>query len=356
MGSHRDRAPTPTPLRTITMDTTERDVVRGKLAELERWSAASLQEVIQKQQLVDKYNEKLDNFISGTSTETAQVLLEWRRVSNELRTIRNGNDDSSLIAPTTLPKVLRTQRNRVRLEEELCLLIRQPLFSQYEATIIPSQRQFFGITGPQGFGKSTFLHFLATKYCFDSDYLVVYLPACPTQTEPLKISLARAFYQGCRIAELSGYKELTRNVSLYDMLLECIAFAELNNKTLLVVIDQMKNEPRDFFDSTVDDICNLSGSRIIVIMSSSTSNRFSSVFGSRIHSLPRYSQKITPAEAALLAPHASETGITAADLAGIPFQVAAERLKGVQVSIANLAQDLAEDLLTNATNASRQQA
>ena len=228
-----DRAPTPTPLRTITMDTTERDVVRGKLAELERWSAASLQEVIQKQQLVDKYNEKLDNFISGTSTETAQVLLEWRRVSNELRTIRNGNDDSSLIAPTTLPKVLRTQRNRVRLEEELCLLIRQPLFSQYEATIIPSQRQFFGITGPQGFGKSTFLHFLATKYCFDSDYLVVYLPACPTQTEPLKISLARAFYQGCQIAELSGYKELTRNVSLYHMLLECIAFAELNNKTLL---------------------------------------------------------------------------------------------------------------------------
>ena len=118
----------------------------------------------------------------------------------------------------------------------------------------------------------------------------------------------------------------------------------------------MKNEPRDFFDSTVDDICNLCGSRIIVIMSSSTSNRFSSVFGSRIHSLPRYSQKITPAEAALLAPHASETGITAADLAGIPFQVAAERLKGVQVSIANLAQDLAEDLLTNATDASRQQA
>ena len=49
------------------MDTTERDIIRGYLAELERWPAASLQEVIQKQQLAAKYIEQLKTFISETT-------------------------------------------------------------------------------------------------------------------------------------------------------------------------------------------------------------------------------------------------------------------------------------------------
>jgi len=242
------------------------------------------------------------------------------------------------------------------LEEELCLLIRRPLFSQYEATILPSQQQFFGLTGPQGFGKSTFLHYFATKYCFDSAYLVAYLPACPTDVKALKGSLARAFYQGCRIAGLTGYKELTRLDSLFDMLEKCIAFATTKNKTLLLVIDQINTRPREFFDSTINAICNLSGTRIKVIMSSSISHRFSSVFSTRIQSLDRYSQKITSTEAALLASHSPEKGITTADLAELPFQVAAEKLNGKYVSMVDLAKYLAEELLTNAGDASKQQA
>ena len=126
----------------------------------------------------------------------------------------------------------------------------------------------------------------------NSAYLVAYLPACPTDVKALKGSLARAFYQGCRIAGLTGYKELTRLDSLFDMLEKCIAFATTKNKTLLLVIDQINTRPRDFFDSTINAICNLSGTRIKVIMSSSTSHRFSSVFSTRIQSLDRWSAAV----------------------------------------------------------------
>lgn len=46
----------------------------------------------------------------------------------------------------------------------------------------------------------------------------------------------------------------------------------------------------------------------------------------------------------------------AADLVGLPFQVATEKLNGTHVSLVELATDLAEVLLTNAGDSSRQQA
>ena len=56
-------------------------------------------------------------------------------------------------------------------------------------------------------------------------------------------------------------------------------------------------------------------------------------FWKLLFSLPCYLHKLTSAEAALLASHTSETEIHAADLAGLPFQVAAEIMKGLEVSI-----------------------
>eukprot|EP00978_Attheya_sp_CCMP212_P024936 scaffold79249_cov73-Attheya_sp.AAC.1 len=91
-------------------------------------------------------------------------------------------------------------------------------------------------------------------------------------------------------------------------------------------------------------------------MSSSISNRFASVFGTRIQSLDRYAHRITSAEAALLATRSSADGITAATLNDLPFQVAAEKLKGLQVSLVELANALAQDLLINYDNALNQQA
>ena len=341
----------------INMDTTERQGIERDLAIIER----ALQQqppadALAGLQFQQNLQDRLNNLIPQTDELSAEILHGWRQVSNDLRTVQNGNDDSSFLAPTTLPKVFRTQNNRVRLEEELCLLIRQPFFAAYEAAVVQSQQQFFGITGPQGFGKSPFLHYFATKYCAEGTHLVVYLPSCPTTTEALKDHLAQAFYQGCQIAELNGYKELTLSNSLSEMLVVCIEFAVLKNKRLLLLIDQMKTEPQALFDSTIDAIGNLSGDPITAIMASSISHRFSSIFGNRVQSLPRYSQKITVEEAALLAEHAHKEDVAAADLVGLPFQVAAEKLNGTQVSLNELARDLAELLLTSAGDGSRQQA
>ena len=122
------------------------------------------------------------------------VVNDWRRVSNDLRANANNQQDVlfSSLAPTTLPRVERTQRNRVRLEVEDFLLIRQPIFSQYETSILQqsSNHQFFGLTGPEGFGKSAVLHYFAAKYCADPVYLFIYLTWCPYDTHTLKRYLA----------------------------------------------------------------------------------------------------------------------------------------------------------------------
>jgi hypothetical protein len=232
-------------------------------------------------QLEAVYENKLENFIPEAADSTERIN-KWRQVSIELKS--NHSEIDSHFAQSTLPKVRRTQNNRFRLEEEDFLLIRQPFFLQYERAVLSSQKQFFGLTGPQGFGKSTFLHYFATKYCYGHDYIVVYLPVCPTDTDQLKETLAEAFYRGCQIAELSGYKELTSLDTLLKILNKCAKFAASKQKTLLLLIDQMRLDPQDFFRSTTDAICNMTGQRIKVIISSSTSNRIASVFGNRIQS------------------------------------------------------------------------
>jgi hypothetical protein len=261
------------------MDKAEREGIVIDLARIEGlpstvWASVLLQK--------GEFQNRLANFIPEAADST-EGMNEWRLVSAELLQSNHSENDSHF-AESTLPKVLRTQHNRFRLEEEDFLLIRQPFFSQYERAVLSSQQQFFGLTGPQGFGKSTFLHYFATKYCCGGDYIVAYVPVCPTDTKPLKKTLAEAFYRGCQIAGHTGYKELTCLDSLYDMVRKCARFAASEQKTLLLLIDQMKVDPQDFFSSTIDAICNMTGQRIKVKKSSSISNRFSSVFGNRIQS------------------------------------------------------------------------
>lgn len=193
----------------------------------------------------------------------------------------------------------RTQRNRIRLEQTDFLLIRQPIFSRYEQVILShSVWRYFGLTGPQGFGKSAFLHYFATKYCNHPSYIVIYVPWCPDNTKTLKEELAKAFYRGCRIAGLGNYKELTRIDSIDDMIKRCRDFAASNGRQILVVIDQMKTQPPGFFNSTVNDLRRATD--ITVILSSSMSHQVSSVFGNEYHTLDRYSYRTTPDEAILL--------------------------------------------------------
>ena len=302
-------------------------------------------------QLKAGYKNQLANLIPEAAN-LGEGVSDWRRVSNELRTNQNGNGVSR-IAPTTLPTADRTQHNRVRLEEELFLLIRQPVFSQYEASILRSHKHFFGLTGPQGFGKSAFLHYLSAKYCNDPGYLVVYLPWCPIETNSLKRKLALAFYRGCRIAGLTGYKELTLVDSLTVMMQKCSDFAASNRRQLLLVIDQMKTQPPEF-RSTVDAIRAVGPENIKVILSSSVSYQVSSVFRNDFQTLDRYDYKVTREEATLLS-NSPDVEISADDLTGLPFQVAAEKINGTEVSLPQLAQEFAEQLLSKPGDASSHQ-
>ncbi|CAB9507724.1 expressed unknown protein [Seminavis robusta] len=223
------------------MDTSELDEITKHLAELELYRPQSLSESMQKQSLVAEHKKNLNGLIPEDS--------------DELR--RDTEVVSSHIAQCTLPTVNRTQSRRVRLEEKDCLLIRQPLFSMYENVILEDSSQFFGLTGPRGFGKSAFLQYLTTKHIHGSNYLVVFLPVCPDEVGEMKIHLATAFYQGCRIAQLQGYPQLSRLAELGDMVRTCVGFAKGNNKTLLLVIDQMKTEDPQFFHPTINKISNV---------------------------------------------------------------------------------------------------
>lgn len=330
------------------MDTSERDKCLARKEKAEALYDAATSPEVGSTLLgqIQTLERTLAQFIPEAA-DPEEELDEWKKVSSELRSHSNSRRalTESHFSQSCLPKVMRTQHDRLRLEEEDYLLIRQPAFSNYEGAVLPSQQQFFSLTGPQGFGKSTFLHYFATKYCCHAAYLVVYLPACPTETHHLQYDVAQAFYRGCRIAELTQYKELQFSDTLYDMLQKCIDFAASKQKILLLVIDQMKTEEREFFDSTIRTLCDLSGHRIKVILSSSVSNNS---FGmNRIQSLERYSHKITANEAALLESRCTNKNITAKTLTELPFQVAAEKLTGRKVSLLELAKDLAEKMLKN---------
>ena len=225
-----------------------------------------------------------------------------------------------------------TQHNRVRLEAQRFLLIRQPIFSRYEAAILDDPRQFFGLVGPQGFGKSAFLYCFAVKYSAAPEYLVVFLPEFPPDaTSFLHKSLARAFYRGCRIAQLTGYATLDDDLG--TMIQKFSDFAAENGKKLILVIDQM-NANASHFSSTLMVLRGVN--RVKVVLSSSTSNQVSTVFGSTYETLKRYSFRLSLAEATLLQ-GGGATQLNPAEIAGLPFQVAAEKIRGVLVPLSELA-------------------
>lgn len=309
------------------MDTTDRDAMTAQLANLERWSATSLPEEMQKQNLVAQQKESLNNLIPEVMSPDSEE--QWRQVAAVLKS--DMILDSSHISTITLPTVHRAQSDRVRLEQTKCFVIRQPLFSEYEHSIF-HDGQIFALTGPQGFGKSAFLQYLASKYCREDGYLVVYVPVCPSTMNDLKRVLAAAFYRGCRIAELGGYKELTLIDDLGDMLHKCVDFATSKGRVLLLVIDQMKYKEQELFAAatkaihSVANVQNLNDVKIRVILSSSTSFAWTCVFPIEYYPLKRYKWKVTLPEAELLA---GVEGVAAsADLYGEPFQVAVEKMHG----------------------------
>lgn len=199
-----------------------------------------------------------------------------------------------------------------------------------------------------------------------NDYLVVYIPACPKSSTALERKLAHAFYFACRIAQLSGYPQQKLVGDLSSMFVQMIEFASTKDRTILLVIDQMKNKPTEFFEQTLTIITDVH-EPWRVVMSSSMSHRFSGIFPNEVEPLPRYSHKLTEQEARPVAEwytktsteehHAAPSKVDATTLTGLPFQVAAEILTGRAQPLADMARALGHKLFrTRAQDDSNQRA
>eukprot|EP00978_Attheya_sp_CCMP212_P003129 scaffold6436_cov52-Attheya_sp.AAC.4 len=185
-----------------------------------------------------------------------------------------------------LPKFVVTQAKRRRLEVADYLMFR-PFFKTYDDTIFhptaDGERGLWGLTGPQGFGKSVFLHCLALKWAFGAgDTLVVWVPACPATMYDVNVLLAHGFYRGCRARDLNGIPFMKNSNSVETSLDQMQSFAETNGKRLLIIIDQM-NRKLESFDSLKqclrDYVLGFNGQGHRVLLSSSTSGTVTPIFG-----------------------------------------------------------------------------
>jgi hypothetical protein len=201
-------------------------------------------------------------------------------------------ETESTIVDGFLPKFVSNQAKRRRLEVANYLMFR-PFFKTYDDTIFhptdDAERGLWGLTGPQGFGKSVFLHCLALKRAFGTgNTLVVWVPTCPETIDNVNLSLAIGFYRGCHARRLDGIpfmmKSNTVNISLDQMK----TFAESKEKKLLIIIDQM-NRKLNCFDTLKkclqDYLLHFDGRGHRVLLSSSTSGTATPIFGEAFQDL-----------------------------------------------------------------------
>lgn len=117
----------------------------------------------------------------------------WREAHEAITGIWESTESTRV--DVLLPKFISSQvGKRQRIESQEFWLFR-PVFKQYEGQIFgeetpgDSEKLLFGLNGPQGFGKSVFLHCLALKCAFE-DNLVVWVASCPSTTTGIKEALA----------------------------------------------------------------------------------------------------------------------------------------------------------------------
>eukprot|EP00978_Attheya_sp_CCMP212_P039176 scaffold201402_cov31-Attheya_sp.AAC.1 len=146
----------------------------------------------------DEANDDIADFIMNDSdpdTNQGRPFDQWRTAFDAIMSVTD--TDHSTILRETLPTTGNQVSKRVRIEQNNYLMVRQPIFMRYEHAVFQEEsRNFIGITGPQGFGKSVFLHYLATKRAFGGSNLVVWVPFCPPIEKFFKLVLAQAFYTG----------------------------------------------------------------------------------------------------------------------------------------------------------------
>lgn len=221
------------------------------------------------------------------------------------RGLFSASTDGTEISQSTLPKVGGTQSGgkRRRIEQNDFVLIRQPLFQEYENSIFNDQSLNFRVlTGPQGFGKSVFLHYLATKRAFNSDHIVVFAPVAIRKLISFKEALGRAFYRGCAAQKLANVPFMKRSDTVPESLSRMRQFAFDREKKLVIIVDQLKLS-LEYFTDTVDEMQSFAANATdghVVILSSSTSGRVGNVFGDDCNYLTPFFYPLQPSEVDLI--------------------------------------------------------
>jgi hypothetical protein len=147
----------------------------------------------------NKIQADVADFIVPTLDGNGEIDISgWEGAHHAITTI--WEETESTFVEGLLPKFVSNQAKRRRIEVADYLMFR-PFFKIYDDTIFSptpdGERGLWGLTGPQGFGKSVFLHCLALKRAFGAeDNLVVWVPTCPETIDTVKVSLARGFYRG----------------------------------------------------------------------------------------------------------------------------------------------------------------
>ena len=124
--------------------------------------------------------------------------LGWSNARTGLQAVWQSGD--SKMEGCLLPRCRKLQAIRFCIESTAGLMFRpffrKKIFGIGAKNVHTGKKMVYGLTGPQGLGKSVFLHCLAIKR--SSDNLVVWIPFYPSEEELFKDVLATVFYSGCQ--------------------------------------------------------------------------------------------------------------------------------------------------------------
>ena len=197
-----------------------------------------------------------------------------------------------------LPVFVSSQSGKRQRVETQDFWVFRPVFRHYEEQTTRQKTQgLYALTGPQGSGKSVFLHCLALKCAFSEPNLVVWVASCPPTVSGFKTQLADAFYRGCQARGLDGIPYLKLSDSIIDSLHAIENFATEKGALLFVIIDQLHRK-LDYFEELTGSLISVLATGVghRVIVSSSTSGTTEQVFPDYYIPLPVFDHFLSDGE------------------------------------------------------------
>mmetsp|Transcript_14624 Transcript_14624/g.40480 ORF Transcript_14624/g.40480 Transcript_14624/m.40480 type:complete len:629 (+) Transcript_14624:69-1955(+) len=248
----------------------QNDAHAAKLANNTFESSKALKQSLKE---IEETEDMVNDFITSSSN-----IEGWAEAHKAITEVWDSTEPQKV--EVLLPKFVSSQAGKRQRVETLHFWIFRPVFQKYEATILEEETQgLYALTGPQGFGKSVFLHCLALKRAF-CDNLVVWVAACPLTVVDMRRSLATAFYRGCQALGLDKIPYLKFSYSFVQSLQIIRGFAKEKGVQLLIIIDQLhrKLTYAEGFIGALTGLSSSDGEGHRVIVASSTSGTTDAVF------------------------------------------------------------------------------